>query len=372
MIPDLSMRGSIGDVQSRVADIRARFQAPVSRVGSAAPASSSGAMFAATLASIADPSTAGPSGFPALFDPALASGSVAPGAARITPPLAAPSASPGTATASAEAVIAGARRQLGVPYVWGGTTPAGFDCSGFLQYVFRDVGVELPRVSRDQARAGRPVASLAEARPGDLVAFGSPVDHIGLYLGDGKMIAAPRRGDVVKVQDVYKTPTAIRRVLPDAPAAAGAAGLVAPTTTGAPAGALGPVGGAPAAPTSFDALFAAAGARHGISPAVLAAVAKAESGGNPRAVSRAGAQGLMQLMPATAAGLGVDPFDPAQAVDGAARLLKDHLGRFGSLELALAAYNAGPGAVTRHGGVPPYAETKGYVRKILADLGGVA
>ncbi|MGE3621768.1 MAG: lytic transglycosylase domain-containing protein [Acidimicrobiia bacterium] len=117
-------------------------------------------------------------------------------------------------------------------------------------------------------------------------------------------------------------------------------------------------------------LFAAAGARHGIPPALLAAVARAESGFDPRAVSRAGAQGLMQIMPATARGLGVDPLVPEQAVDGAARLLAGHLERFGSVELALAAYNAGGGAVARYGGVPPYEETRAYVARILADLGG--
>lgn len=81
----------------------------------------------------------------------------------------------------------------------------------------------------------------------------------------------------------------------------------------------------------------------------------------------------MQLMPGTARGLGVkNAFDPAQAVDGAARLLRDHLDTFGSVDLALAAYNAGPGAVRRYNGVPPYAETQNYVRKITSNLGSVA
>ncbi len=114
-------------------------------------------------------------------------------------------------------------------------------------------------------------------------------------------------------------------------------------------------------------LFQRAGARHGVDPALLAAVAKAESGFDPTAVSHAGAQGLMQLMPGTAAGLGVtNSFDPEQAVDGAARLLAGHLDTYGSVELALAAYNAGPGAVNRYGGIPPYDETQRYVPKVLA------
>ena len=115
----------------------------------------------------------------------------------------------------------------------------------------------------------------------------------------------------------------------------------------------------------YASLFARAGAAHGVDPALLAAVAKAESGYDPTAVSGAGAQGLMQLMPATAASLGVDPLDPAQAVDGSARLLGQLLGRFGGrVDLALAGYNAGAGAVQRYGGVPPYPETRDYVARV--------
>ena len=253
---------------------------------------------------------------------------------------------PAGAEATGSDVVAAATRYLGVPYRWGGTDPAtGLDCSGFVQQVYEDLGVELPRVSRDQARIGTAVPDLASARAGDLIAFGSPVDHIGIYIGDGRMIVAPQSGDVVKVQEVPGDWTAIRRVINQ------------PAMSGAPGGA-----------SPYAALFESAGARHGISPAILAAVAQAESGNDPRAVSHAGAQGLMQLMPATARGLGVDAFDPAQAVDGAARLLSGHLEKFGSLPLALAAYNAGPGAVSRYGGIPPYRETQGYVARILDDL----
>ena len=107
-----------------------------------------------------------------------------------------------------------AQQFLGVPYVWGGASPAGFDCSGLVQYVYGRLGVALPRTAAEQARVGQPVASLADARPGDLVAFGDPVDHIGIYAGNGLMVVAPKTGDVVKVQAVYDEPTAIRRVLP--------------------------------------------------------------------------------------------------------------------------------------------------------------
>ncbi|HET7690394.1 MAG TPA: transglycosylase SLT domain-containing protein [Nocardioidaceae bacterium] len=265
------------------------------------------------------------------------------------------SATPATPTAargtgSGQAVVDEARKYLGIPYVWGGTDPnKGLDCSGLVQLVYKNLGYELPRVSYQQATAGRPVASLAEARPGDILAFNSPVSHVAIYIGDNKMIEAPRPGKNVQISEVYDTPTAIRRVLPDE----GVAGVTA--GRGVPAG------------TPFADLFADAGQKYGVDPALLAAIAKQESGFNPKAVSHAGAQGLMQLMPGTAAGLGVtNSFDPAQAVDGAARLMRDLLDRFGRTDLALAAYNAGPGAVLKYDGIPPYPETQNYVRSVLA------
>jgi soluble lytic murein transglycosylase-like protein len=149
----------------------------------------------------------------------------------------------------------------------------------------------------------------------------------------------------------------------------GAAPAAGATDAVTAATARGSVSGVP-----YADLFNAAGAKYGVSPKLLAAVAKVESGYNPQAVSKAGARGLMQIMPGTAAGLGVaNAFDPAQAVDGAAKLLSANLKEFGSLDLALAAYNAGGGAVKKHGGIPPYKETQAYVPKVkaaLAALGG--
>ncbi|MFN8074669.1 MAG: transglycosylase SLT domain-containing protein [Kineosporiaceae bacterium] len=268
-----------------------------------------------------------------------------------------------------ERAVSIARRYLGVPYVWGGTDPdKGLDCSGLTQLVFRQVGVDLDRTSRDQAQQGREVASVADALPGDLVFFGSPVHHVGIYVGDNKILHAPHRGEDVKVSTIWERPSHIRRVLPSSdatPALAGLKGIggVAQAALAAPASGSGSGSGSVSGP--YADLFTRAGRRHGVDPALLSAVAKAESGYRPDAVSRAGARGLMQIMPGTARGLGVDPDVPEQAVDGAARLLSGYLKQYdGRTDLALAAYNAGPGAVRRHGGVPPFSETRTYVQRV--------
>lgn len=110
---------------------------------------------------------------------------------------------------------------------------------------------------------------------------------------------------------------------------------------------------------------------NGVPEQLVRAVVNTESRGNPYAVSRAGAQGLMQLMPSTQALYGVcDPFDPAANVDGGTRYLHDLLRRYhNNTQLALAAYNAGPGAVTFYHGIPPFAETRSYLARISAQLG---
>jgi soluble lytic murein transglycosylase-like protein len=127
-----------------------------------------------------------------------------------------------------------------------------------------------------------------------------------------------------------------------------------------------------AAPPEVAQAIAASAARHGVSPALVEAVAWQESRFRQAAVSPKGARGVMQLMPTTARELSADAFDMASNVDGGAAYLARMLRMFGGdTSRALAAYNAGPGAVARFGGVPPYAETRAYVQNILAHLSRV-
>lgn len=306
----------LSSVQSRIAEIQAMFTAQVT------PASASGGDWASAAA---------------------ASGLLGGGSAT--------AGSDAPATASEAGVVADAQKYLGVPYRWGGTDPSsGLDCSGLTQRVYADLGISLPRTASQQATAGTAVASLADARPGDLVFFDYSssrpgVDHVGIYIGGGQMIAAPQEGESVKVQPVGN-PTLIRRILPASTSmTASSAGLAA---------------------VPYANLFQQAGAQYGVNPSLLAAVASQESGFNPGAVSPAGAVGLMQFMPSTARGLGVNPLDPASSINGAAKYLSGLQNQFGSTALALAAYNSGPGAVSRYGGIPPYAETQNYVRAVTS------
>lgn len=122
--------------------------------------------------------------------------------------------------------------------------------------------------------------------------------------------------------------------------------------------------------SKFDGVIDTISKQYRVPARVIHEIVRQESGGNPDAVSPAGAMGLMQLMPATAKSLGVtDPFDVVQNIDAGVRYLRKMLDKYnGNLAYALAAYNAGPGAVDRYGGVPPYKETIHYVRNILSRL----
>ncbi len=170
-------------------------------------------------------------------------------------------------------------------------------------------------------------------------------------------VAVPQPQGAASSTFASQLATATTATTASAPATAATAGLMATGASELPAD------------VPFGAEITAAAKKHGIDPALLAGLVKQESNFNPNAGSPAGARGLTQLMPGTAAGLGVtNVLDPIQSLDGGAKYLRQQLDAFGGdVTRALAAYNAGPGAVQRYGGVPPYAETQNYVRIVQAN-----
>ncbi|MBM7792252.1 C40 family peptidase [Paenarthrobacter ilicis] len=216
----MSMTDAIGRIQSIESQLQqlaqgARTSTAVSS-GSSAASAADAASFASALSSAMGTSSSSSSSLVSGVG-AAGLGSLLPAAGSTTATAGAAAVGTSGGAVSGDAVVAAAKKYIGVPYVWGGTNPAvGMDCSGFVQRVFKDLGVELPRVVSDQMQKGTPVASLAEAKPGDLlVSYGG--EHISIYLGNGKAIDAPVPGQTIQIRDAwekYSNLTSIRRIVP--------------------------------------------------------------------------------------------------------------------------------------------------------------
>ena len=185
-----------------------------------------------------------------------------------------------------------------------------------------------------------------------------------------------RIGDII--QKVQKTTHRFQPGMPasrPAPEAVSSQSITRPGMTAVPAGPQATQAarsGGPQFSAELEAMIASEARAQSISPDLVRAVVQAESGGKVDAKSRAGALGLMQLMPGTARELGVDPLQPQENLRGGIQYLNQMAKKFGDLDLTLAAYNAGPGAVKKYGGVPPYRETIDYIRRIRRTLGADA
>lgn len=211
--------GRIQQIQSTLASFQAPATARAASVAATAQGSASGTGTGAGATAFADT-------LAATLGAGATGGTGAMGATGATGAAAALGATSGSTGVSGSDIAAAAKKYVGVPYVWGGTDPRkGMDCSGFVQRVFGDVGIDLPRVVSQQMKHGTPVASMAQAKAGDLlISHGGK--HIAIYLGEGKAIDAPMPGKTIQVRDAWEMRSnlyAIRRIVPEGGASAAAA-----------------------------------------------------------------------------------------------------------------------------------------------------
>jgi peptidoglycan DL-endopeptidase CwlO len=294
--------------------------------------------------------------------------------------------------------------QQGKPYIWGSGSgaggrgrqhigangqPDGYDCSGFVSWVLKEsAGIDLPAYTGTAYPATRALRPDEQPRPGDVVFYNMNVgdprkQHIALYLGDDKIVQSGGRGNNVNVDDVdsvgrpeyrrvvTKSPEQERLLTDPAYASFNAAGQSAGLNNRGARGSSTPINSGASAAWGAAAPYIShlvdAATKYQVPVNVLAGLLIQESGGNPRAVSKAGAQGLMQFMPGTARGMGIDPFDPAQAIDGGARYLKqlaDQSG--GDWSAAVGKYNAGPAGNLNN------AETRNHITKVMGHAENIA
>ncbi len=232
---------SVDAVLSRISEIQGQIDAL--RTGSVDTTSSAGSASTEASTAFADAlATANGSGTGSTGAAGASGLTAAAGLAGATPATSVDAGKGTVATGSGATgadVVADAKKYLGVPYVFGGTTTAGMDCSGLVQTVFKDLGVTMPRVVPDQAKMGVEVGSLKDAQPGDLI-VPKGEQHIVIYVGDGKVLHAPRPGKDVRIVDNWYSDAdiaTIRRIVPSAQdaartAAVGSAGTAGSGTAG--------------------------------------------------------------------------------------------------------------------------------------------
>ncbi|MDB5100716.1 MAG: hypothetical protein JWM80_5137 [Cyanobacteria bacterium RYN_339] len=338
----------------------------------------------------------------------------------------------GTGQTPADKFLQEAMRFKGQPYLWGGghggnfSGPGPVDCSGLVTQAAQLAGIpNLGGTAATLQDKGKPI-SMSDLKPGDLVFNGNPAHHVGIYIGNGLVLQAPHTGDVVKISPVSYFENAVRvfdeagqpvsgaSADPGSPSNAvggdisnvsgggrssgmslsnggGGSGGGSSSSGGTGSSSSAPPAGSHSGLQNVDTkgiggmaalmemlrglgldkeYLERLSGEYGVPLKMILAVIQQESGGNPQAMSGAGAQGLMQLMPGTAKDLGVtNAFDPKQNVEGGVKLLAQNLARYnGDVDKALAAYNAGPGNVDKYNGVPPFSETQNYVKNITGMM----